>query len=423
MPAERLKVLMFAEAVTLAHVARPLCLATALDPSRYDVTVACDPRYARFVQSAESGKRWRYLPLHSIPSERFVRALARGTPVYDSATLAAYAEQDNALIRAVRPDVVVGDFRLSLSVSARLLKCPYLAISNAYWSPDYAGGFPLPVLPMTRLLPLWMAQPLFDFFRPLAFVGHCRPMNQLRMQHGMSSLGHDLRRVYTDADHLLLADSPGLFPVSLDADRHSYLGPLLWSPQMVLPSWWQELREDQPIVYVSLGSSGSTKVLARVLAALAGLPLQVVASTAGAPLPDKVPANTQVADYLPGDVATARANLVICNGGSLTVQQALMAGVPVVGVASNMDQFMNMAPVHAAGAGITLRADRITTASVRKACENLLDHSLGRAAAQRMGQQMAQEKTAAEVFEEAVTVLLNRSVQPSTHDGRQPGAS
>jgi UDP:flavonoid glycosyltransferase YjiC (YdhE family) len=407
MPAERLKVLMFAEAVTLAHVARPLCLASALDPSCYDVTIACDPRYARFVQSGEAPGLRRYVPLHSISPERFIHALAMGRPVYDQATFATYVEQDRALIAAFRPDVVVGDFRLSLSVSARLEKRPYLAISNAYWSPDCADGFPLPVLPMTRLLPLAVAKPLFDFFRPLAFAGHCRPMNQLRLKHGMGSLGNDLRRVYTDADHLLLADSPVLFPVASFKQRSSFLGPLLWSPQIALPSWWRELRDDQPVVYVSFGSSGSPVVLTRVLQALAGLPLQVVASTAGRPLPKQVPTNARIADYLPGDLATARASLVICNGGSLSVQQALMEAVPVLAVASNMDQFMNMLPVQDAGAGLMLRADRINTNQVRQACEILLDPSVGKAAAQRLRSRVAlQNKPAAQVFEAAVAGLL-----------------
>ena len=39
------RVLFFAEAVTLAHVTRPIVLAKALDTKRYDVQLACDPRY------------------------------------------------------------------------------------------------------------------------------------------------------------------------------------------------------------------------------------------------------------------------------------------------------------------------------------------------------------------------------------------
>ena len=55
------------------------------------------------------------------------------------------------MIREVEPDVVVGDFRLSLSVSARVAGVPYLAITNAYWSPYARQRFPLPELPVVRM--------------------------------------------------------------------------------------------------------------------------------------------------------------------------------------------------------------------------------------------------------------------------------
>lgn len=43
--ARRRRILFVAEAVTLAHVVRPFALAQSLDPSRYEVHFACDPRY------------------------------------------------------------------------------------------------------------------------------------------------------------------------------------------------------------------------------------------------------------------------------------------------------------------------------------------------------------------------------------------
>lgn len=46
--ARRRRILFVAEAVTLAHVVRPFALAQSLDPSRYEVHFACDPRYNSF---------------------------------------------------------------------------------------------------------------------------------------------------------------------------------------------------------------------------------------------------------------------------------------------------------------------------------------------------------------------------------------
>lgn len=407
MSGDRLRVLVMAEAVTLAHVARPIALARALDPARYEVMLACDPRYSAFA----SGGTWQRADLHSIPSAQFNRALAQGAPVYDLATLEAYVADDRALIEAFKPDLVVGDFRLSLSVSARVARVPYLTIANAYWSPHYhaRGGFPLPVLPMTRFLPLPVASALFSTFRPIAFAMHCRPMNQLRVRHGLPSLGHDLRRVYTDADHHLVPDLAALYPVDDASGQHTFIGPLMWSPEVDLPSWWDEPASVQhDTVYVTLGSSGPAALLNLVLQALDGLPVRVLASTAGAALPERSPANARLAAYLPGDAAAARARLVICNGGSLTTQQALAAGVPVLGLASNMDQFLNMAPIVAAGAGQTLRADRISAAAIRSACQLLLASGAASDAARRIQPLLTPTPSIGDSFDLAVAKVRAR---------------
>ena len=405
MPQRRHKVLIFAEAVTLAHVARPVALARSLDPSRYDIVIACAPRYAGFA----AGPGWRVVALNSIPGAQFAQALAQGKPLYDLATLNAYVTDDLALIDQIQPDLVVGDFRLSLSVSARRAQRPYLAIANAYWSPQSAAPFPLPVLPLTRALPLALAALLFSVFRPLAFALHCRPMNQLRAQHGLAGLGHDLRRVYTDADHLLVPDVESLYPLDAApglAGAFSRVGPLSWSPTLPWPAGWALPGADgRTTVYVTLGSSGPTEALALVLAALDGLALRVIASSAGAPLPTRIPDNAQVAPYLPGDQAVAGVHLVVCNGGSLAVQQALAAGVPVLGLATNMDQFLNMAPVVAAGAGQLLRTDRLNVAVLCQACQTLLKSPAAKAAALRLQPLLSPGFTPGQVFDQVVRRL------------------
>src|SRR5581483_395697 len=106
------RVLFFAEAVTLAHVARPLALASRTDPEEFDIRVACAPRYREFFGSMMRD----VLDLHSISVSEFLSRLAHGRPVYDATTLRRYVDEDLCLLEQVKPSVVVGDFRLSLSV-------------------------------------------------------------------------------------------------------------------------------------------------------------------------------------------------------------------------------------------------------------------------------------------------------------------
>lgn len=365
----RLRVLLVAEAVTLAHVARPVALGMALDIARYDVCFACDPRYSHFVANPQ----WTQRPLHSISSQHFLQALAQGRPLYNVDTLRAYVNADLRLIEEFKPDLIVGDFRLSLSVSARRAGIPYVTISNAYWSPySVRRRFPLPVLPMTGFMPIPVAKTLFSLVRPAAFAYHAMPLNRIRREYGLPSLGPDLRHIYTDADHTLYADIPELFPTIGLPTTHHYLGPVLWSPPVPKPAWWDDLPKERPIVYVTLGSSGMVELLPALLEALCALPLTVIAATAGAGMKTGYPANVYWAEYLPGMEAAARANLVICNAGSLTSQQALAASVPVLGVASNMDQFLNMEAVVNFGAGVLIRADRMSVAGIRTIVSHLL---------------------------------------------------
>ncbi|MDQ2696718.1 MAG: glycosyl transferase family 1, partial [Pseudomonadota bacterium] len=222
----RQRILFVGEAVTLAHVARPVVLATALDPQRYAVTLACDARYHRLFADLPFELR----PLHTIPSAQFLHALAKGRPVYDTATLDGYVREDLALINAVQPALVVGDFRISLWVSTRLAGVPYFTVTNAYWSPYSRLPFPLPENPMADVLGVAVAQALFTVARPAVFALHTLPMNRLCRRHGLPPLGLDLRTVYTQADQVLYADIPNLVPTAPLPPNHHWLGPVLWSP-------------------------------------------------------------------------------------------------------------------------------------------------------------------------------------------------
>src|SRR3954451_10295305 len=204
----RLRVLFVAEAVTLAHVARPIALARGLDPVHFDTVLAADPRDQALWGSLSIPLR----PIRSIPSEQFRNALAHGRPLYDAETLRAYVEDELDVIRELAPDVVVGDFRLSLAVSTRVTNTRYLAITNAYWSPYGRRRFPVPELPIGRRLGLSIAQRLFQLARPFAFAYHTLPLNRIRREYGLPSLGFDLRRIYTEADHPLYADVPEMVP-------------------------------------------------------------------------------------------------------------------------------------------------------------------------------------------------------------------
>lgn len=146
----------------------------------------------------------------------------------------------------------------------------------------------------------------------------------------------------------------------------------MWSPPVKLPSWWDDLPTDRPLIYATLGSSGNPRLLKVVLDTLADLPVTVMATTAGTAKLGSLPANAHLIDYAPGDKLAARADLIICNGGSLTVYQALAAGKPLIGIASHMDQHLSMRYVEQAGVGILLRSELLNGKRLRTAVQQML---------------------------------------------------
>ena len=383
--AHRKRILFVAEGVTLAHVTRPFVLAQSLDAAQFDVHFACVKRFD-FVFAKAAFHRWE---INSIPSQNFLDALTTGSRLYNCRTLDRYVDEDLELIKTVRPDLIIGDFRLSLPVSAPLSKVPHAALANAYWSPfTILKRFPLPEVPFARLFGTHLGTSLFHIAQPLVFAYHARPLNRLRRKYGLSSLGN-LLDVYTHGDYTLYVDLPSLFPTVHLPANHRYIGPILWSPDVALPPWWNTLDAEKPIVYVSLGSSGPAELLPTVIEALGKLPLIAVLATAGRWNPACLPENIAASEYLPGDKVAERAALVICNGGSPSVYQALAKGVPVIGIASNMDQFLCMSGVEKAQAGILLRAGEVTPHSLQKAVDRVTGEETHRQAAKRLALEVA----------------------------------
>jgi UDP:flavonoid glycosyltransferase YjiC (YdhE family) len=80
--------------------------------------------------------------------------------------------------------------------------------------------------------------------------------------------------------------------------------------------------------------------------------------------------------------------LITCPAWRHQPAQALVNDVPVIGVASNLDQYLNMSYVEQCGAGRLLRAGRLSAAGLRELAAEILSHEHYRTAAARVGAQM-----------------------------------
>ena len=313
-----------------------------------------------------------------------LRRIAPHNQLWTDGDIQGAVEVDLELIAEVRPDLVVGDLRPSVSISAALMRVPSVMITNAYWTDDLAAGWRQPA-PESSLLRPYMpgvTGAVFAVAEPTVRWLASRPIDAVRRRHGLRPYGARWSTLHR-ADHLALADHPDLFRLRRRPSNHHFVGPALWSPPGSLPVWWDELRDDLPVVYVGIGSSGKIRLLPAIVEGLASLPVQVAVATGGLPAPSVLPKNVWAAPYLPGDVVARRSAVVITNGGSASLYQAWNEGVPVLGIPWNFDQHRGIAAMAWRGACLSIRSDRISPAAVAGAVRRLLSEpSFGRAARQ-----------------------------------------
>ncbi len=386
----RKKILFVSERVTLAQLVRLVSLARSLDSRVYEVHLAS----ARFDDLVLRGTNFVRHPIHSVSPEHVESALRKGRRIYDFAVLRGYVEEELGLFSRIDPHLVVGDFRLSLAVSAPQAAVPYVALANAYWSP-YAvrEGFPLPDHPIVRLLGEDRAARHFPKAAPFVFAHFAKPVNDLRKAYGFPPLG-GLLDVLTAADQVMYADTPALVELASAPSTHEFIGPVLWSPEVALPSFWSEIDDGRPSIYVTLGSSGRLDALPIVVEALSALPVHVLVATAGRCRLPRARGNVYVTDFLPGDLAARRSALVVSNGGSSTGYQALSEGVPVLGIPSNLDQYLATTAIDSVGAGRSLRASTLSVRDVREAACSLLSSERHLYAARRIKDDFARWSSA-----------------------------
>lgn len=367
----RRRVLLLAEAVTLAHVGRMVRLAEILVAEGWEPILATGGAFDWAVGSFPCPR----VPLRSVSPGAFAGALRQGNLPYTDAVVEAYARQEQELIREHRPRLVVGDFRPSLLASARIEGVPYVALANGYWSPQFALPFPVPEHPLVPMIGERLSALAFGLLRPAVFRRLAGPWIRLLRRHGLPRLPReDLQGVYTESDLTLFSDHEETIPLRgpLQANQR-FIGPVIWSPSIPEPEWLSSVPMDGPRVLLSLGSSGSSDVFAQAVRGLVRSGITVIGSAAGAAgLEDLKGERAFIEPLLPMEKLVSKVDLVVCNGGALTTALALQHGKPLLGIPSNLDQYLNMACIAHAGAGNVLRSEKATAARIQEAVTRAL---------------------------------------------------
>jgi UDP:flavonoid glycosyltransferase YjiC (YdhE family) len=420
-PSSRKRILFLAEGATMAHFVRPLALADSLDTSRYDIHFYAPSRFAGYLKD----KPFPIGELRTMPGERFLANTAKGAPVFPADVIREYVKQDRELIASIAPDLVIGDMRLSLPISARLEGAQCAVMINAYWSPYTKHRSILPALPLTRVVPPRLLGAVYKLAEPLAYAIHVREMNRVRQEFGIPALPADLRVMYTEGDYVLYPDIPEFVPACNLPPNHRYVGICQWTPPTAKPEWWDRMRADpKPKVFVSLGSSGPLRALPALLEALSKLPVSLLISTSGRPMPG-LGTEAYVADLLPFTETAAQVSVVVSHGGSGGLYPAIAAGTPVLGIPSNADQQLSTAVLEESGAGLGVRVEEASQGRLLQALERLLFDPEYRRSAQQWATVYSRYDSGAMFRKFLSETLDNGDVTPATlpHGRGSEGAS
>ena len=360
------KLLFISEAVSLAHVIRPLALIDQLSFEDFEIFFAVPNKYFWMVKNQKIVK----IDLITQNPEHYEKKIKNGEALFNEKVLESQIEYDLKIIKEINPDLIIGDFRLSLNISCELTNKIYMNITDAHWYPTTESiPFPMPSLPLTKL-PLPIARYLFNLFSSYFMKLHLRPYLKLRQKYNLPITSNiSLKSFYAKSDFSIFSSYKFLYEHMTFDEKCTFAGYLHINFPIDKPFWWSEAikkTQDGKSVYISMGSTGSVDDIELIIETLLIENFIIFISTANRIELAKTHANLYIASYLPGEEIVEHVDLMICHGGTMTAQQSLYKGTPVLCIPQNMDQYLFSERIREFKAGEIIRSDRVTAKKVRE---------------------------------------------------------
>ena len=182
----------------------------------------------------------------------------------------------------------------------------------------------------------------------------------------------------------LLCDVPEYAPTKDLPKNFHYVGPITWNSNLEAPAWLDRLDQNQPVIYLTMGSTGLPQAFQVGIEALKESEYQVIITLGSmvkiedfGPVPD----NIFLAQFGPGEVFSRIADVVICHAGNGTAYQVLGAGKPIVALPFSVDQQWQAKRQAELGLGVTVK--ELTTAALMDAVSEVLENKTYYSAAEQ----------------------------------------
>ncbi len=362
-------------------------MAACLDGNEYEYRIAASETYKKFVSN-------NYVEIPSLNAEEFEQKtdLKKHDFVYSKELLQTYVNSELKLIDEYKPDLVVGDMRISLGISAKIAKIPYINIQNAYWSPFAEAEKTMPDISFAKFLSVKRQKIIFNKKFQLVNANFIYGYNALRSKYGLPKI-RTMEEMYSGGDINLYLDIPMIAPTSHLPEHCKYIGPAVDFFSIPLPAWWENMDRAKKTVYCSLGSTGNIKKMDRMVKALMKLDMNVILVISGRVSHKIWPSNFYVCEYFPVVKVMEKIDLVICNGGSGTIYQAIKGGTPVLATPTNLDQMLACYALERKHIGKVLRYRDMNKSKIRETVSELLNNEIYKDSLKKVKNQMDQYNT------------------------------
>jgi len=281
-------------------------------------------------------------------------------------------EEELKAIEAFQPDAIVGDFRLSAAISARVAGVPYISVVNAYMT-DYFDPVDVMIPKEKSAVKHAVASTAGKAMQAVKKRALASPFRAVAKKYGIK----DLVSLYDflKGDLTLIADLQQFCPLEKLPSSHHYIGPLIWEGNSVpAPRYLENRDPSRPLIYATTGNTGKEKLVDLVVEAFKEKPCDVVITTGEYIHPRNVTEfpNIHIEKFIPGSMVLKHATVAIHCGGNGTTYQVISHGVPAVVVPFNNDQKINAWLVKRNRLGLPLSTE-ITGNQLRLAAKTVIE--------------------------------------------------
>jgi MGT family glycosyltransferase len=362
------KLLMFPSAIALSHLTRLILIAQELSSRGVEIAFAYPEEHPLLTRLN--------FAVFQVPDVNITDFSSNVFAAYTPAFVEQCVQAELDAISQFKPDAIVGDFRLTAGITAKVARIPYISVVNGYMT-DYFNPVEAMIPQATRPLEHKIAAVAARAIQHKQKRDLASPFRAVARQHGLSNL-QSLYDFLT-GDLTLIADLPEFCPLEHLPKNFRYIGPLIWEGSTdSRPDFLSTLDPQKTIIYATTGNTGHRRLIDWVIAAFRDDPAFEVVITTGAFInPHDFPpvANIHIAAFIPGSVVLQHARVAIHCGGNGTTYQTLKQGVPAIVVPFNNDQLINAWLIKKHRVGIPLSESELTNNQLKQRVQELLENA------------------------------------------------